>query len=191
MAKNFILTCSLCDNFDPLKQTCKITGNDREAHDATYADECNTKGRFVRYMHVIPDAYNYFLVNEDIPINWTPDLKRIPIDKNGMPLIVKTKRGLERAIPADPSVTMEVERVINGKVPAILTQQGQRILIYELGVSNSQKLAEKAGISLTVLPEEEGWEGVPELLTAYMGATNINDRGGKAWLTDKPIKWTF
>jgi hypothetical protein len=189
MAKNLILTCSLCANFDPIKRKCKLTDDYREAHDASYAADCNAKGKFVRYMYVIPDVYNYYSVNEDTPANWTPDLKRIPTDKNGLPLVVKTKRGLERAIPADPTVELEVDTIIEGKVPPILTYQGQREIIYELGVSIAQKIADKAGVPLTVLPEEEGWEGLPDMVAAYLGATKLYDRGGKAWLTEKPIKW--
>ncbi|MCM3130203.1 MULTISPECIES: hypothetical protein [unclassified Paenibacillus] len=189
MAKSFILTCSLCENFDSMKKKCKVNGVDRYAHDATYASECNSNGNFVRYMNVIPDVYNYYSENEDTPVDWAPDLKRIPTDKNDLPLIVKTKRGLERAIPADHSVELKVDTLIEGKVPAILTYQGQRELIYELGISISQSLADKAGVPLKVLPEEVGWEGIPELVGVYLGATKSYDRGGKAWLTNKPVKW--
>lgn len=190
MARKLILTCSLCTNFDPIKKKCKLNGEERQALDASYASVCNEKGSFVRYMHVIPDVYNYFTINEDTPANWKPDLTRVPCDKNGLPLIVKTKRGIERAIPADPSVEITVDLVVEGKVPAILTYQGQRELIYDLGVFNAQKLADNAGVTLTVLPEEEGWEGIPDLVAAHSRTMqNSKVQGGKVWLTDKPIKW--
>lgn len=190
MAKNLILTCSLCANFDSLRRKCKLTGDPREAHDASYAENCKIKGAFVRYIHVIPDVYNYFSVHEDTPPNWSPDLSKIPSDKNGLPLVVKTKRGLERAIPADPTVELRVDPVIGGKVPPILTYQGQREIIYEYGVTIAQQMAASAGVNLTVLPEEEGWKGLPDKVDAYLRATQKYDRGGKAWLTEKPIKWS-
>jgi len=188
MAK-LILTCSLCANYGPIKRKCKISGEKRDAHDSSFAADCKANGTFVRYMYVIPDAFNYFSVDEDIPPDWEPDLSKVPKDKNGLPLVVKTKRGLERAIPADPTVELLVDTVIEGKVPPILTYQGQRELIHEYGVQIAKEMAERAGVKLTVLPEEEGWEGTPEMVNAYLGATKTYNRGGTPWLTETPIKW--
>ncbi|MGV2885996.1 hypothetical protein [Paenibacillus taichungensis] len=191
MAKNLILSCSLCGNYCPNTSTCKLNDEPRRAEDSSFAEACKEKGLFIRYMYVIPDAYNYFTINEDTPPNWEPDLRRIPTDKNGLPLVVKTKRGLERAIPADASVILEVETTIEGKVPPVTTYQGQRELIYELGVNLAAEEASKAGVTLTILPEEKDWEGIPEHVCAYLGATKKYNRGGKAWLTDKPVQWNL
>lgn len=191
MTKSMILTCSLCANYCPNTSTCELNKERRKPEDFSFAEDCKAKGAFVRYLHAIPDAYNYFSINEDIPPDWTPDLKRIPTDKNGLPLVVKTKRGLERAIPADSSVTLEVETTIEGKVPPITTFQGQRELIYELGVKLASEEAAKAGVPLNIQPEEQGWEGIPELVCAYLGATKKYNRGGKAWLTEKPVEWIY
>lgn len=189
MAKSLIQTCSLCANFDPLKKSCLLNGEKREAHDMNYAVDCKIAGTFIRYMHVIPDSYNYFSIDEDTPHNWSPDLSKVPKDINGLPLIVKTKRGIERAIPCNSSVSLTVDTDIEGKVPAIFTYQGQRELIYEYGVSIASAEAVKAGVPLTILPEESGWNGIPEMVSFYLAATKSYDRGGMAWLTNKPVKW--
>ncbi|RRJ54687.1 hypothetical protein EHV15_34380 [Paenibacillus oralis] len=192
MAKNLVLTCSLCANYCPNTSKCRLNDEPRKAYDSSFAETCKENGGFIRYIHVIPDVYNYYSMSEDTPPNWTPpDLKRIPTDRNGLPLVVKTKRGLERAIPADSSVILEVETTIEGKVSPITTYQGQREIIYEIGVKLAAEEASKAGVPLTVLPDERDWEGIPEHVYAYLGATKKYNRGGKAWLTDKPVQWNY
>jgi hypothetical protein len=188
MSKNLIQTCSLCGNFDPLRRVCKISNETREAHDSQHASACKESGDFVRYLNVIPDSFNYFTIHEDTPADWSPDLTKVPKDKHGLPLIVKTRRGIERATPADPSIPLEVDTVIEGKVPAIYTYQGQREIIYEMGVHIAHQVAAECGVKLTVLPEEEGWEGLPEYVSAHIAAKS-RTKGGTAWLTDKPVKW--
>lgn len=191
MGRNLILTCSLCANYCPISQKCTLNNESRRAEDAAFAEGCKQEGNFIRYMHVIPDAYNYFPLSEDTPPDWAPDLKRIPTDKNGLPLVVKTKRGLERAIPADPSIILEVEKTIEGRVLPIRTYQGQREAIYEIGVKLATEEAAKAGVTLTVLPEESDWEGIPDYVCSYLGTNKKQNRGGRAWLTDKPVSWNY
>lgn len=191
MVKNLILSCSLCANYCPNLGQCRLSNEPRRAEETTFAKECKEQGKFIRYMHVIPDAYNYFQLSEDIPPSWKPDMKRIPTDKEGLPLVVKTKRGLERAIPANPSVVLEVEKTIEGKVLPITTYQGQREIIFELGAKLASEEAVNAGVSLTVLPEEKDWEGIPEYIHSYLGKKQKQNRGGKAWLTDKPVSWNY
>jgi len=187
MANSLILTCSLCANFCPNRQVCKL--NDEPCKVDTLAEPCKNDGKFIRYMYTIPNAYNFFSINEDIPPGWRPDLTRIPTDKKGLPLVVKTKRGLERAIPADPTVTLEVTPKIDGKVPLITTYQGQREIIYELGVKLASEEAAKAGVPLTVLPEEHNWEGISNIDLPCV--TSRGNQLGKAWLTDTPVQWNY
>ncbi len=144
---------------------CSISGERVDATSDEFAMECKKKGYFVRDMNVLPDAYNYFSADEEIPYDWKIDLSKLPKDKNGLPLFVSTKRGIERAIPANDSVSLESDAIFG--VPRIKTYQGQREIIYELGVELARKEAEKAGVELTVLPEEQGAQGHERYLREY------------------------
>lgn len=168
-----ILTCSLCANFDPNRKICKITKQPTEAISTEYARDCEKKGIFIRYMPIIPDAFNYYSLAEEIPVDYRMDLSSLPKDKEGIPLFVNTKRGIERAIPADPNVELRSNWAFG--VESIYTYQGQRELIYDLGIELAQKEAEKAGVQLTVLPEERKAESEQK---------QSNDNNG--WMKNDP-----
>lgn len=182
MKQALIPTCSMCSNFDSLRPVCKLTQEYRHFMDTEHAEGCQKKGDFVRYLHVIPDVYNYFGRDEEAPSNWKPDYSRVPKDGNGLDLIVQTRRGLERAIPADPSVKLEADLLL-GVVARIYTFQGQRELIYELGVERAQKEAKKYGVALTVLPEEISATGQEEYVREYEQRERLYERRKESlWL---------
>lgn len=184
MKKKLILTCSLCSNYDPNRSLCNISGEKVYAASDEFATQCRKEGYFVRNMNVLPDAYNYFSVNEEIPHNWKMDLSKLPKDKNGLPLFVSTKRGIERAIPANDSVSLEADIILG--VPRIQTYQGQRELIFELGVDLARQEAEKEGVELTVLPEETGAQGHEEYQKEYEWRQNSNEEHNDFyWFNDK------
>ncbi|MGF7036057.1 hypothetical protein J2T17_007108 [Paenibacillus mucilaginosus] len=142
--------------------------------DNVTAQECKQAGRFVRYMYVIPTGYNYYSLDEQIPMTFEEDLSRVPRDVSNRPLVVKTNRGLERALPAYEGIALRVDPVF-GEVPAIYTYQGQRELIYRLGVHLAKEVADREGVRLFVLPEEEDAKGSPEFIQDYLEAERIRD----------------
>lgn len=183
MKRPLILTCSLCSNFDPNRSVCSLTGENRTAFSSEHAGTCQSEGNFVRYMHVLPDSYNYYRVDEEIPGKWKYDMSRVPTDQSGLPLFVTTKRGMERAIPANSSVKMTSDVMFG--VPRVMTYQGQRELIYELGVMNARMEAFKAGVELTVLPEEEGCEGDQAYIKDYNDREERKKQQNSPWLSEK------
>jgi hypothetical protein len=158
LKRPLILTCSLCSHYEPNRSVCTLKGEHRNALSTEEAAKCQSVGTFCRYIHVIPDAYNYYSIDEEIPGTWKMDYSKIPTDSEGIHLFVSTKRGVEKAIPANESVKVLKGNMLFG-VPRIFTYQGQRELIYEIGVGLAQKEAANAGIELTVLPEEVGSAG--------------------------------
>ncbi|MFC5452564.1 hypothetical protein ACFPOG_30630 [Paenibacillus aestuarii] len=186
MKRPLIPTCSLCSNYDPNRSICKLNGEYVEAISSDHAIHCKEGGKFLRYMNVVPDAYNFYAIDEEIPGNWSPDYSKIPSDSSGVPLIVNTKRGVERALPANDSVRLLKGDMILG-VPRIYTFQGQREIIYELGVELARKEAERVGIELTVLPEEVEWTGIREFISDYKVRAQMR-KTNNSWLSDEPVK---
>jgi hypothetical protein len=165
MKKKLIYTCSMCSHFDSNRGVCKLDYQPRIAYSSEFASACKEEGRFVRYIHVLPDTYNYYSLEKEAPVKWDYDYTNVPKDENGIPLIVKTKRGIERALPANSSVTLKGDILLG--VPRILTYQGHREAIYELGVDLARIEAEKQGVELTVLPEEDGPIGQVVFMLEY------------------------
>ncbi|GGG18076.1 hypothetical protein [Paenibacillus abyssi] len=176
-------SCSLCSRFDSLRGICGITGEKREVFDTETALVCQREGRFIRDINAVPNSFNFYGPNEEIP-NFLPDLSRIPVDAGGRPLIVKTNRGLERAVPAYEGLALRVDPVF-GEVPSIYTYQGQRELIFRLGVHLAKRVAEREGVELVVHPDEEGSEGRPEAINDFMEEErireNVRNRSKKGW----------
>ncbi|QED46968.1 hypothetical protein [Cytobacillus dafuensis] len=127
--------------------------------------QCQDEGRFMRNLNVLLESYHYYTIDQDIPFGWEPDLTKLPKDSDGVPLFVYTKRGLERALPADPRVPLVGDILVG--VKRIMTYQGQREIIFDLGVDIAKIEAERAGVPLHILPEEEGCIGIQELKAAY------------------------
>lgn len=168
-----IPSCSLCSHFNSLRGICSITGENKEVFDTKSATQCQGEGRFVRYINVIPNSYNIFGIDEEIPM-YQPNLSRFPHDAKGLPLVVKTNRGLERALPAFDGLSLRVDPLF-GEVPAIFTYQGQRELIHRLGIHLAKRLAEREGVRLIVLPEEENAEGCSEHIHDFMEQERIRE----------------
>lgn len=158
-------TCSLCVNYEPNSQMCKVKNERVRALDQELPVECKASGDFIRDINVVLDSYHYFSENETVPSDWKMDMSRLPTDEDGVPIFVMTKRGIERAIPADPSVTLKGDRLLG--VKKILTYQGQRELIHDLGVEIAMKMADKQGVPLHVLPGEENSKGDEYELRKY------------------------
>lgn len=166
-------SCSLCARFDSLRGVCGLTSESKDVFDTESATRCQEERRFVRYINVIPNSYNFYNLDEEFPV-FQPDFSRIPRDAKGLPLVVKTNRGLERAVPAYDGLALRVDPVF-GEVPAIFTYQGQRELIHRLGVHFAERLANREGMRLVVLPEEEGAEGCPEHINDFMEEERIRE----------------
>lgn len=188
--RTVIKTCSLCQNFDPNRRQCSLTMEFRDGFDTEFAAICAEKGDFIRDMNVIPDTYNYANGDEDSTTNWEYDMNRLPTDKNGLPLFVNTNRGLERAIPATSDIDLVCVDSLTG-VKLITTYQGQREIIYELGVEIAKEIAVENGVELVVFPEEEGWEGVPEKVRKYKQKQGRHRLHQTQWISSKtaPKGW--
>ncbi|KIV58576.1 hypothetical protein AM501_05295 [Aneurinibacillus migulanus] len=183
-----LLTCTLCSNYDPNRALCKLNGERRKPITYEHAAVCKEKGQFVRYMHVLPDTYNYFKPDEEVPTNWRyHEIDKISTDVSGAPLIVYTKRGAERAVKANESIREMKTDFVFG-VPRILTYQGQRELIYELGVEIAKDIAREHDIELTILPEEEGWPGIEHYQKKHFLRNNHSNVSSIPWLSDEPIE---
>lgn len=185
--KKIYATCTLCQNFDPQRSRCKLTDevvDPINGYETTTS--CQKNGMFTRNMSIIPDNYHIFRNPEDVPFGWTPDFSRLPKDSKGVPLFVETKRGYERPIPVDPSIEMEGCVLVG--VKKILTQQGQRDIIFDLGVEIAQKIAEEAGVPLNVLPEEKNWPGDPKKKEEYKRKQGRNHDPRTQWFSEKPIE---
>ncbi|USK57715.1 hypothetical protein LIS82_27445 (plasmid) [Cytobacillus solani] len=184
--KKFHPTCTLCQHFESNKNMCSLNEINVDSLGYEMASECKSNGRFVRNLNVLPESYHYFKGNEDIPFGWEPELKGLPTDAEGVPLFVYTKRGLERAIPAAPGVELVGDILVG--VKKITTFQGQREIIYDLGVEIAQLEATKAGVELVVLPEEEGSMGILEIKEAYRHRHGRHRNPKNAWLGDEPVE---
>lgn len=188
LKKSLIPTCSLCTHFDPRRAICTLVDEKRNATSSEYAKECKENGNFIRYMYVLPDTFNYYEAHEVIPENWQYDLSKVPVDPiNQLPMIVYTSRGAERPIPANESTKLVTHPAFG--VPLALTYQGQRDLIYFYGIENARIEAEKVNIELTVLPEEEGWEGVQPQRSAYEAQYRRAEEESIPWLSDESVDW--
>ncbi|MED0677345.1 hypothetical protein ABEV55_13750 [Aneurinibacillus thermoaerophilus] len=183
-----LLTCTLCSNYDPNRGICSLNGENREGLTYEYAAVCKENGNFVRYMHVLPDTYNYYRPDEDVPANWRfHDIDKVDADVSGVPLLVHTKRGTERALKANDSVK-EMQADFFFGVPRILTYQGQRELIYELGVEMAKEIADEHGVELTILPEEEGWPGVEHYQKKHLHRKHAASSSKTTWLSEQPVE---
>ncbi|MED4402101.1 hypothetical protein [Metabacillus fastidiosus] len=185
--KKIHATCSLCQHFDSQRSTCTLNNQRVDPlNDYDTPAVCQREGRFMRNMNVIPDNYHYFKNPEDVPFAWSPDFSRLPKDSKGVPLFVETKRGYERALPADNTVPLEGCLLVG--VNKILTYQGQRDIIFDLGVEIALELATEAGVTLTILPEEENWPGDPKAKQQYKRKQGKNRDPRSQWMSDKPIE---
>lgn len=164
--RGVIASCSLCYNFDSLRGECSISHMKKEVYDIDSPLECQSKGDYIRDFLVIPSVYNYYLPDQPLPPSFEPDVSRVAKDEAGKPLVVRTNRGLERAIPAYEGLEMKVDTFLQ----SVLKEhcfQGQRELIFQLGVSIAREVTAKAGVELIVLAHEENSEGIPNAIEKY------------------------
>ncbi|PLR70457.1 hypothetical protein [Bacillus sp. UMB0728] len=186
MAKIYA-TCTLCQNYDPNRNQCSLTQEEVNPLEYAQPAECQKSGQFVRDLNVIPDVYHYFPKGENVPRFWQPDFSRLPKDEDDNPLFVSTRRGYERAIPADPSLKLKGD-ILVGVSPKILTYQGQRETIYDLGVELAQSEAAAIGVPLHILPEEVDWPGIPKLKQAFLNRQGRHKNPKNQWFSDEPIE---
>lgn len=170
----------MCRNYNPLSGIC--TYNNEEKSPLRESFDCQQEGVFIRDMNVIPDVYNFYSIDEKAPMDWEPDFSRIQKDTNGNPLFVHTKRGMERAIAAYSELDLSSDPLFG--VSRILTYQGQREAIYELGIELAEKEAAKHGVQLIVLEEELDSPGVEEKKRMHMARRKART----PWMANKKPK---
>lgn len=184
--KKIHATCTLCQHFDSNRAICQLNGQEVNPLDYELPKQCQDDGKFMRNLNVLLESYHYYTNDQDIPFGWEPDLTRLPKDSEGVPLFVYTKRGLERALPAAPGVTLMGDILVG--VKKIMTYQGQREIIFDLGIDIAKIEAERAGVPLHVLPEEEGCQGTQELKAAYHHKQGRYRNPKTDWISEEPIE---
>lgn len=158
-------SCSMCVNYEPNSSSCSLLQINVSGMDQVHPKECKSNKMFIRDINVLPESYHLYLENEVIPMH-KEDLSKLPIDEEGVPLFVFTKRGKERAIPAYPSVQLKGDYLTG--VKKATTYQGQRELIHDLGVELAREEAKARGIDLLVLPGEENSVGIEDEIQRVM-----------------------
>ena len=183
MSKLFA-TCSLCKNFDPNRQTCLLSKEEVYSVEHTISSKCVETGVFIRDINVIPESYHYFL-EEDVPYGWQ---QRFPLDEDGVSFFVLTKRGTERVIPVEGcSKSLKGDPLVG--VDKVYTYQGQRELIYDLGVDLARAEAEKKGVPLHVLPGEENSVGIKLEIQRHLHVQGSLSNPQTAWLMEDGEVW--
>ena len=158
--KKIYLTCSLCHHFDSNREVCSLKNINTFAANKENPVLCRKNGDFIRNMNVQYSFVNYYNGEDHVPVEYIEDLSHLPKDENGVPLFVITKRGIERAIPAYEGLELKSDHLLG--VKREFTYQGQREIIYELGVELAKKVCTALKIELVVLPEEEDSKGFDE-----------------------------
>ncbi|WP_102348468.1 hypothetical protein [Bacillus sp. Marseille-P3661] len=181
-------TCEICANFDPLRSKCKLKQHDVREHDIKNAAKCRKDGYFVRYIPLVPRFLHYNGI-ADMSTSYFVDWDRVSKNENGQKIFVHTKRGVEIPVPANLSVQKLTIGKWNSGVARIETYQGQREIIYELGVIAAREIAKKKGVELTVLPDEEHWNGIPHLVEKYYDEVQIRERRKRIIETQNPDEW--
>lgn len=177
-------TCSLCKNYDPNLQVCNLTSSRVLSTDHNVTSPCIQSGDFIRDINVIPESYHYFLI-EDVPYDWQ---QRLPKDQNGVPLFVITKRGTERVLPVEGYIKPLIGDPLVG-VNKIYTYQGQRELIYDLGVELAKAEAEEMDAPLQILPSEENCVGQKIEIQRHLHTQARYNNPQDVWLLDEGEVW--
>lgn len=157
---SFHPSCSLCSRFDANKEFCTLYETKVSGMEQSMPLVCKSKGSYIRDLNVLLDSYHFYGKNEHVPSDFKVDMSRLPKDERGTPLFVLTKRGIERAIPAYSGLDLKGDMLLG--VSRIMTYQGQRELIHDLGVEMATSIAEAKGIELIVLEGEKESKGIPE-----------------------------
>lgn len=156
MVHSNLYSCSLCSNYNPNSQQCSIrhihvNKNSIESH------RCIKNKDFIRYAFAL--APKKFSSVKEFQSKFKKDAR-------GNPLFVLTKRGIEHAVPAGPNV--ELFSTSNRGVPRILTFQGQREIIWELGFYGAYIEACKFKVPLYYYYFEKNFKGEKDLLKKYI-----------------------
>ena len=158
-------TCSLCVHFEPNTSQCTLLNEFVTGMEQQKPKECLKTGAYLRNMNVLLDSYHIYGEDEVVPFAYKEDVSKLPVDDKGIPIFVFTKRGRERVIPADPDVQLKGDALLG--IHKALTYQGQRELIFDLGVELAREVAKSRGIELAVLPGEESSVGVEAEIARY------------------------
>ncbi|WP_338657042.1 hypothetical protein V6B14_22785 (plasmid) [Sporosarcina psychrophila] len=180
-------SCSLCIHFEPNKSTCSLLNKETKPLNQEYPASCVESGHFIRDINVLLDSYHFFAANEPVPSNFKIDLSRLPTDNFGTPLFVMTKRGMERAIPAYPELTLKGDMLLG--VHKAHTYQGQRELISDLGVEVAQEVAKGRGVRLIILKDEIGSTGKPEEIQRFRMYQKPRIKTTNSWALKEGDDW--
>lgn len=164
--KKIRYTCSLCSHFEPNKGECRVLQQTTFSQNHEAATECHTAGRFLRDMNVQYSYFNIIDENDNMNSGFIEDLSRLQRDPNGVPLFVLTKRGIERALPAYSGLELTSNHLLG--VKREYTYQGQRELIYEIGIDLARTVCEARGVELVVLDSEIDSTGFDEYKNPYL-----------------------
>ncbi|MEK4487923.1 hypothetical protein MHH81_20665 [Psychrobacillus sp. FSL H8-0484] len=152
-------------------------------------EACVKNGDFLRDMNVVLDAYHIYGPEEVVPSTYRINLSKLPKDDNGVPLFVMTKRGMERPIPANKEVQLRGDMLLG--VNKVLTFQGQRELIHDLGVELAKEVADSRNVDLLVLPGEEQSVGIEAEKKQYLLTRKRRETHDPKtyWLAKEEEKW--
>lgn len=159
-------TCSLCANFDSNQSKCTIFKKETDYSNHEEAAQCKLNGYFVRDINVQYSYFNYKNEEGSLSAELFDDLSKLPKDNDGVPLFVLTKRGIERALPAYAGLQLKSHHLTG--VKREYTYQGQRELIYEVGVELASKVCDGLGVNLIVLDDERDSKGIDKFKAPYL-----------------------
>lgn len=98
-----------------------------------------------------------------------------------------TKRGMERAIPAYPELTLKGDMLLG--VHKAHVYQGQSELISDLGVEVAQEVAKDRGVRLIILKDEIGSTGKPEEIQRFRMYQNPRIKTTNSWALKEGDDW--
>lgn len=178
-------TCNLCAHYQPFTSSCGLKGKQVDGYDMESPAECKKDGSYMRYTNAVPHFLNYYGDESSLTYKGH-DLSRCAVNEEGIPIFVETKRGIEIPVPANDSVKIFTCDLFHG-VPLIETYQGQRQLIYEIGVELAQKEAQDSGVELTVLDEERDSQGFHHYIEGYYNAKSQRTKKRVTSMASEPI----
>lgn len=180
-------TCSLCKHYEPNSSMCSLYDFETKAMEQDKPAECVKQGHFIRDINVVLDSYHLFAKEEPVPPQFKVDLTRLPKDELGTPLFVMTKRGMERAVPAYPELSLIGDMLLG--VHKSHTYQGQRELISDLGIKLAEEVASSRDVKLVVLEKEVGSAGKPEEIQRYRVYQKPRIQPKDSWIINEEEKW--
>ncbi|RLQ84870.1 hypothetical protein [Planomicrobium sp. Y74] len=149
---NYYPTCSICSHLNPLTNHCHFWDENQSPLDQELPVSCVKENIFLRDMNVLLDSYHLYLPSQKVPADFRQDFHRLPKDEKGIPLFVRTYRGIERPLFIPDAPQVKGDRIVG--VPRIYTYQGQRELAHDLGMKSARVLAAKFGVQLHIQEEE-------------------------------------